>query len=146
MSAIKDIKKGIIINISAIDSLNKVYDFEKINPDGFPAAFVTFNGTENEFYTTAENKRIYVYRILVLAQIGQTLEGATSDQVDTAEQVMQDCVGDILDTMDSDITLDNNSEVIFVEAAVGQPGYVDYEGGVARSGEILIKIHSLYLV
>lgn len=144
MSAIKNIKKGIITNLSAIDSLNKVYDYEKINPDGFPAAFVTFLGTDNEFYTTAENKRIYSYRILVLAQIGQ--ETSNTNQLEVAEQTIEDCVGDILDRMDSDITLDDNTQVIFVEAAVGQPGYVDYEGGVARSGEVIIKVHSLYLV
>lgn len=144
MSAIKNIKKGIITNLSAINSLNKVYDHEKINPAGFPAAFVTFQGTDNEFYTTAENKRIYSYRILVLAQIGQ--DTTNTSQVELAEQTIEDCVGDILDTMDSDITLDNNSQVIFVEAAVGQPGYVEYEGGWARSGEVIIKVHSLYLV
>lgn len=144
MSAIKNIKKGIITNISAISSINKVYDHEKINPAGFPAAFVTFNGTENEFYTTAENKRIYIYRVLVLAPIGQDV--SNTDAVEQAEQTIEDCVGDILDTMDSDITLDNNSQVIFVEASVGQPGYVEYEGGVARSGEVLLRIVSLYLV
>lgn len=144
MSAIKNIKKGIVTNISAISSINKVYDFEKLNPTGFPCAFVTFQGTDNEFYTTAENKRIYTYRILVLAQIGQ--DTSNTDIVELAEQTIEDCLGDILDTMDSDITLDNNTQVIFVEAAVGQPGYVDYEGGVARSGEIMIRVHSLYLV
>jgi len=144
MSAIKNIKKGLITNLAAVSSLNKVYDHEKINPTGFPAAFVTFMGTDNEFYTTAENKRIYTYRVLVLAPIGQDL--SNTNAVEQAEQTIEDCVGDILDVMDSDITLDNNSQVIFVEAAVGQPGYVDYEGGVARSGEIMIKVVSLYLV
>lgn len=144
MSAIKNIKKGIITNIAAVSSINKVYDHEKLNPQGFPCAFITFQGTENEFYTTAENKRIYAYRILVLAQIGQ--DTSNTAVVEQAEQTIEDCVGDILDTMDSDITLDNNTQVIFVEAAVGQPGYVDYEGGVARSGEITIKVHSIYLV
>ena len=144
MSAIKLIKQGIITNLSAIASLNKVYDHEKINPAGFPAAFVTFSGSDNEFYTTAENKRIYSYRVLVLAPIGQDLSNTNS--LEQAEQTIEDCVGDILDTMDSDITLDGNVQVIFVEASVGQPGYVDYEGGVARSGEVTIKVHSLYLV
>lgn len=144
MSAIKNIKQGIITNISAISSINKVYGYEKLNPAGFPAAFVTFQGTENEFFTNAENKRIYVYRVLVLAQIGQNT--SNSDQVEVAEQVVEDVTGDILDTMDSDITLDENSQVIFVEAAVGQPGYVEYEGGQARSGEITLRVHSLFLV
>lgn len=144
MSVIKDIKRGIVTNISAISSINKVYDHEKLNPDGFPAAFVTFSGSENEFFTTAENKRIFAYRILVLAPVGQDL--SNTNAVEQAEQTIEDCVGDILNTMDSDITLDNNAEVIFVEAAVGQPGYVEYEGGMARSGEVTIKVHSLYLV
>lgn len=144
MSAIKNIKLGIIRNLSAISSVNKVYGHEKINPDGFPAVFVTFAGTENEFFTDAENKRIYSYRILVLAQIGQ--DRTNSDRVEAAEEVIEDVTGDILDTMDSDITLDNNVQVVFVEAAVGTPGYVEYEGGWARSADITIKVHSIYLV
>jgi len=144
MSAIKNIKKGLMTNIAAVSSVNKVYDHEHINPTGFPCAFVTFQGTDNEFYSTAENKRIYTYRILVLAQIGQDL--SNTNQVELAEQTIEDCMGDILDTMDSDITLDGNTQVIFVEAAVGTPGYVNYEGGVARSAEIMIRVHSIYLV
>lgn len=144
MSAIKQIKNGIIRNISAISSVNKVYGFEKLNPDGFPAVFITFQGTENEFFTNAENKRVYIYRVLVLSQIGQDTSNA--DQVETAEQAIQDVTGDILDTMDSDITLDEDSQVVYMEAAVGEPGYVDYEGGVARSSEITLRVHSIYLV
>lgn len=143
MSAIKNIKKEIIRNLSAIDSIGKVYGYEKVNPDAFPAAFVTFNGMDNEFFTNAENKRVYTYRVLILVPIGS--DGGT-DILDTAEAVIQDVTGDILDTMDSDITLDETSEVVFMEAAVGEPGYVEYEGGQARSSEILLKIHSVYLV
>lgn len=144
MSAIKNIKYQIIRRLSAVSSINKVYDFEKTNPAGFPAAFVTFAGTDNEFFTNAENKRIYTYRILLLAQIGQ--DRTNADQVEEAEHTMQDVLGDVLDSMDSDITLDGNTQVIFMEAAVGDPGYVEYEGGWARSGEIKLKVHSLYLV
>lgn len=144
MSAIKDIKYQIIRRLSAVSSINKVYDYEKINPDGFPAAFVSFAGSDNEFFTNAENKRVYTYRILLLAQIGQ--DRTNADQVEEAEHQIQDLVGDVLDSMDSDITLDGNTQVIFMEAAVGDPGYVEYEGGWARSGEVKLKVHSLYLV
>jgi len=143
MSAIKNIKKEIIRNISAIDSINKVYGFEKINPDGFPAVFVTFNGMDNEFFTNAENKRVYTYRVLLLVPI--SADGNT-EALDEAEEVIQDVTGDILNTMDSDITLDDATEVVFMEAAVGEPGYVEYEGGQARSSEILLRVHSVYLV
>lgn len=144
MSAINDIKRGVVTKIAAVSSVNKVYDYEKINPDGFPAAFVTFQGTENQFFTNAENKRVFIYRILILCQIGQ--DASNTVALEQAELTIQQITGDILDTMDSDITLDNNTEVIFVEAAVGQPGYVNYEGGMARSSEITLKIHSIYLV
>ncbi len=144
MSAIDDIKKGIIKNISAVESVNKCYSYEKLNPGGFPAAFVTFLGTENQFFTTAENKRVFIYRVLILAQIGQ--DTSDSAALEQAEATIQQVTGDILDAMDSNITLDNNTEVIFVEAAVGQPGYVQYEGGEARSSEIVLRVHSIYLV
>lgn len=143
MSAIKNIKKEIIRNLSAVDSINKVYGFEKLNPDGFPAAFVTFNGMDNEFFTNAENKRIYTYRVLLLVPISAD---ASTEALDEAEETIQDVTGDILNTMDSDITLDDATEVVFMEAAVGEPGYVEYEGGQARSSEILLRIHSVYLV
>lgn len=144
MSAIKNIKRDIIRNIAAISSVNKVYDHEKLNPAGFPAVFVTFQGSENEFFTNAENKRVYAYRVLILAQIGQDRE--STDAVEKAEQVVEDVTGDIIDTMDSDITLDANSQVVYMEAAVGEPGYVEYEGGWARSSEITLRVHSIYLV
>lgn len=144
MSVIKNIKKEIVRNISAITSVNKVYNFEKVNPDGFPAVFVTFSGTDNQFHTNAENERTYVYRILVLCQIGQSLTDA--DAVETAEQQIEDLTGDILDTLDSDITLDDAIQVVYTEAAIGEPGYVEYEGGFARSSEITLRVHSIYLV
>lgn len=144
MSAIKNIKKELVRKVSALSSVNKVYNYEKINPAGFPAAFITFSGTDNKFFTNAENERVYSYRVLVLAQIGQ--DTSNTDQVDIAEQAVEDIVGDILNTMDSDIELSGNTEVIYIEAAIGQPGYVEYEGGVARSGEITLKVHSIYLV
>lgn len=144
MSAIDDIKKEIIRKISGISSINKVYGYEKVNPAGFPAAFITFQGSENEFFTNAENKRIFSYRVLILVQIGQ--DTTSTDAVDLAEQTIQQITGDVLNTMDSDITLDGASEVVFMEAAVGQPGYVEYEGGMARSAEVTLKVHSIYIV
>jgi hypothetical protein len=144
MSAIKNIKKELVKKLSAVSSVNKVYDFEKMPPDGFPAAFITFQGSDNEFFTNAENKRVHTYRVLVLAQIGQ--DRTAVDQVDQAEQTIQDVVGDILDAFDSDITLGDYIQVVYLEAAVGESGYVEYEGGWARSAEIMLKVHSIYLV
>lgn len=144
MSASSVIKADIIDKLSALPSFNKVYGYEKINPAGFPCAFVTFAGSDNEFFSTAENKRVYAFRILILAYIGQDRE--TVNQLENAEQQIQDLIGEAIDAFDSDIQLGNNAQTLFVEAAVGDPGYVEFEGGWARSGEVTIRVHSLFLV
>lgn len=144
MHAIKAIKTEIIKKLTNVSTLNRVYSYERINPEGFPCAFVTFASNENEFFTNAENKRVYGYRVLLLAQIGQNRSSA--DRVQAAEEAIEEAVADVLDALDSDITLGGNSQVIFVEAAIGEPGYVEYEGGWARSAEITIRVHSIYVV
>jgi GAF domain-containing protein len=144
MGAIKIIKNELVSQIAAISTINKVYDHEKLNPTGFPCAFVTFAGSDNEFYTNAENKRIHSYRVLVLAQIGQDRDN--TDRVELAEQAIEDITGDILDALDSNITLDDNTQLVFMEAAIGTPGYFQYEAGWARGIEITVKVHSIYIV
>lgn len=144
MSASNNIKADIIDKLSALSSFNKVYGWEKINPAGFPCAFVTFAGAENEFFTNAENKRVFGYRVLILVFIGQ--DRSATSQLEKAEQQIQDLLGEAIDAFDSDITLGNNTQTLFVEAAVGEPGYVEFEGGWARSAEINLRVHSIYLV
>lgn len=144
MHAIKAIKTEIMKKLTNVSTLNRVYSYERINPEGFPCAFVTFDSNDNEFFTNAENKRVYGYRVLILAQIGQ--DRSNSDRVQAAEEAIEEAVGDVLNSLDSDITLGSNSQVLYVEAALGQPGYVEYEGGWARSAEITIRVHSIYVV
>lgn len=144
MSASSVIKADIITKLSALSSFNKVYGWEKINPEGFPCAFVTFAGAENEFFTSAENKRIFAFRVLILAMIGQ--DRSNTNALERAEQQIQDLLGDAIDAFDSDITLGENAQTIFVEAAVGEPGYVETEAGWTRSAELNLRVHSIYTV
>lgn len=147
MSASNDIKNAIMTKLSALPDFNKVYSYEKLQPEGFPAAFVTTTGVENEFHSTAENKRVYGYRVLILMQGGQGLpQDAPADVMDTAEQGIQELVGEAIDALDSDITLDDNAQVVFVAASIGEYGYVEFEGGWARSAEVLINVHSIFIV
>tara|TARA_R110000868_G_scaffold39565_2_gene137697 strand:- start:556 stop:999 length:444 start_codon:yes stop_codon:yes gene_type:complete len=147
MGAFIDIKKEIINKLSALPDFNKVYSFEKLNPAGFPAVFVTATGVDNEFFTNAENQRVYGYRVLILMQGGQGLVGDAPDNVmDTAEKAIQDLTDRAIDAIDSDYTLSGAVEVVFVEAAIGNFGYVEYEGGWARSAEIILKVHSIFTV
>lgn len=147
MGAFIDIKKEIINKLSALPDFNKVYSFEKLNPAGFPAVFVTATGVDNEFFTNAENQRVYGYRVLILMQGGQGLVGDAPDNVmDTAEKAIQDLTDRAIDAIDSDYTLSGAVEVVFVEAAIGNFGYVEYEGGWARSAEVILKVHSIFTV
>ncbi len=147
MGAFIDIKKEIINKLSALTDFNKVYSFEKLNPTGFPAVFVTATGVDNEFFTNAENQRVYGFRVLILMQGGQGLVGDASDDVmDTAEQAIQDLTDRAIDAIDSDYTLGDYIEVVYVEAAIGNFGYVEYEGGWARSAELTLKVHSIFTV
>lgn len=144
MSASNNIKADLIDKLSAISSFNKVYGWEKINPAGFPCAFITFAGADNEFFTNAENKRIYKYRVLILTMIGQ--DRNNTDAAEKAEEQIQDLIGDAIDAFDHDITLGANAQTLFVEAAVGDTGYIEFEGGWARSAELTINVHSIFLV
>lgn len=147
MGVIRTIKQGLIEKVSAIPEFNKVYGYERLNPGGFPAAFITFAGQENEFWTNAENKRVYIYRMLVLFQIGNTPLGEVNpDEMEVAEEAIQDLVEDAIDAVDSDYTLGNSTEVLYIDAVLGEPGYVEYEGGVARSAEVMLRVHSVYTV
>ena len=147
MSASTTIKAAIIQKLSALTDFNKVYSYEKMQPDGFPCVFVTTTGIENEFFTNAENKRVYGFRVLILMQGGQGLVGdAPEDVMDTAEQGIQDLVERGINAIDSDYTLGDNAQVVFVEAAVNEYGYVEYEGGWARSADITLRVNSIYLV
>lgn len=144
MSASNNIKTDIMDKLSALPAMNKVYSFEKMNPDGFPCAFVTFTGNDNDFFTTAENKRVYGFRIAIAAQIGQDLNDV--DKNELAEQTIQELIGEAIDAFDHDITLGNNAQVVFVESAVGESGYTEMEGGWVRMGTVNLKVHSLFLV
>lgn len=147
MGVIRSIKQELISKISALPEFNKVYGYERLNPGGFPAAFITFNGQENEFWTNAENKRVYIYRMLVLYQIGNTpLNETNPEDMEVAEEAIQDLIEDAIDAVDSDYTLGDAVDVLYVDAAIGQPGYVEYEGGVARSAEVTLRVHSVFVV
>lgn len=144
MSISNQIKKEIIRKISATEAINKVYAFERKNPQGFPCAFVTVMGVENQFHSTAENMRIFGFRVLLLCQIGQ--DQNDTDAVERAEEQIQDVLDDIINALDLDITLGDYALVRFVEASVGEFGYVEYEGGWARSAEVMVRVHSEFLV
>lgn len=140
------IKQQIVNKISALPSVAKVYGYEKLPIDQFPCVFVTATGMEGTFWTSAEDMRIYSYRVQALWPIGQNLKGETSDRLQVAQENVGQVVDEIINAVDSDYQLGNYALVLFVNAANSTYGYLDYEGGKAYCAEITLQVHSQYTV
>lgn len=112
----------------------------------FPAVFVKVSGVDGEFWTNAENMRVYSYRVLILFQIGQTPTDVTNDRMQNAEDAVAQVVDEILNVIDSDYELDDYGLVLFIDAVDSTYGEYSYEGGYAKGAELTIRVHSQYTV
>ena len=141
-----NIKQQIISKINALSSVEVVYPAEKINPSGYPAVFVVPTEEEGEFSSNAENSRIYGYSCLVLFPEGQDfVDDSEADRLDYAEQVVGKVVDDIINTIDTDYELDSlpfDVNVMFVNASDVVWGKYQYEGGIAKSAEVILKVYT----
>lgn len=136
------IKDQIIDKIEALDKVQVVYPAIKLNPSGWPAVFVTAQREEGEFSSTAENSRVYEFNCMCLFPIGQDfVPDSERDRLDYAEIVIANVLDDIINTVDTDYELDG-SPVLFVHAADIEWGYVDYEGGVARAANVILRVYT----
>lgn len=140
------IKQQIIDKIDALPSVAKVYGFEKLPIEQFPVVFVTPTGMTGEFWTSAENMRVYSYRCLILWPIGQDLKSQTDDRLQVAQENVGQVVDEIINAVDSDYVLGNYALVLFVDAADSVYQQYDFEGGKAYGAEITLKVHSQYTV
>lgn len=140
------IKKQIIQKISALPSVAVVYGYDKLPITQFPVVFVKTTGMDGEFWTSAENMRVYTYKCLILWPIGQDLKGQTDDRLQVADENLHQVVDEIINAVDSDYVLGNYALVLFVNAANFISQEYEYEGGKAYGAEITLEVHSQYLV
>lgn len=138
MSLPGNLKKEIVNKLQSLSSINKVYNFEDTNPSGFPCAFVTLGDHENQFSSTAENRRNWIFRVLILVMGGANYD--TDEAKQQAEDEILTLIEQVIDEFDTDITLDGLA--LWVDAAVASPAYYDYEGGKARGTEITLMVHT----
>lgn len=142
MSVSIQIKDQIIDKIEALTTIQKVYPALKLNPDGWPAVFITTNSEEGEFSSNAENSRVYTYNCSVLFPLGQDfVPEAEGERLDYAERVIAGAIDDVINAVDTDFELDGNP-VLYVNAADVEWGYVDYEGGVARAANVILRVYT----
>lgn len=144
MSVSTTIKKALMAKIAAQSSVQATYGHEELNPSGNPAVMVTAGDMEGEFTSDAENSRIYAFRIFIIFQVGQDYSGPSeTNRMEYAEQVIATVIDDIINVMDLDYDLtDTNPPVLYMEAADVTWGYVNIEGGEARTAELFIRAYT----
>lgn len=146
MSVSINIKDQIITKLQALNTIQKVYPGVNLNPSGWPAAFVTTNTEEGEFSSTAENSRVYTYNASILFPLGQDfVPDSEGERLDYAEDVIANCVEQVINTIDTDFeltSLPTGVTVLFVNAADVEWGYADYEGGVARAANVILNVYT----
>lgn len=136
------IKDQIINKVEALSTVEVVYPAVNLNPSGWPSVFVTAQREEGEFSSTAENSRVYEYNCTVLFPIGQDfVPTGTRDRLDYAEIVIAECLDDIINAIDTDFELEG-TPVLFTNAADIEWGYADYEGGVARAANVILRVYT----
>lgn len=146
MSVSIQIKDQIIDKVEPLSSVQVVYPALKLNPSGWPAVFVTTNTEEGEFSSNAENSRVYTYNCSVLFPMGQDFVPETEqERLDYAERVIAQVIDDIINAVDTDFELEGNP-VLFVNAADVEWGYIDYEGGVARAANVILRVYTELVV
>ncbi len=137
-----EIKDQIIEKIEALESVQKVYPAQNLNPEGFPAVFVTSTNMEGEFSSNAENSRVYAYAVTVLFPEGKDLVPASErDRLDYAERVVSEVIDEIINAVDTDYEL-SSSPVLFVNAADCEWGSYQTEGGVAKAANITLRVYT----
>lgn len=142
MSVSIQIKDQIIAKIAPLSTVQIVYPALKLNPSGWPCVFVTTNSEEGEFSSNSENSRVYTYNCSVLFPMGQDFVPETErERLDYAERTIAQVIDDIINAVDEDFELEGNP-VLFVNAADVEWGYIDYEGGVARAANIILRVYT----
>jgi hypothetical protein len=137
-----EIKDQIIEKIEALDSVQIVYPANNLNPEGFPAVFVTSTNMEGEFSSNAENSRVYAYSVTVLFPEGKELVPESErDRLDYAERVISEVIDEIINAVDTDYEL-SSSPVLFVNAADCEWGSYQTEGGVAKAALITLRVYT----
>lgn len=150
MSVSISLKNQIMDKIRALSSVQDVYPVVKLNPDGYPAIFVTTNTEEGEFASTAENSRVYTYNCLVVFPLGQDFVPASeAERLDYAEQTIATVVEQIINGIDTDFELESlptGVTTMFTNAADVEWGYADIEGGVARACNVILRVYTEIIV
>lgn len=153
MSVSTDIKKQLATTINALGQAQSVYKYNELNPTGWPCVWIVTDDLQGSFWSTAENKRVYSYKITCLFPLGEDfVKDGSIQREEYAENVLADVVDAILTAVEdtSFITTLNaiyssgDTTVLFAEAADAAWGEVDMQKGKAKAIQMSLMIHTDY--
>ena len=136
---INAIKTKIMNRISTdITTVQDVENYEKSGFTGYPAVTVVCSGNENDYWSTAENKRQFSFVIRIYQQIENKpdLGDLTDTAKERAEAIMGRVVSEIIDSFDE--YYDLGGTVDYCRAVPSLWAYCKIEGRWCRTAEIKI--------
>lgn len=147
MSISITVKNQLMDVIQAQESVKVTYGHEEMNPSGFPAVFVDLTGVQGEFVDTANNSRIYAYRVMAVFPIGQDMPGlpAGTNRLEFAEQTIATVVDEIINAVDTEFELEG-TPVLYVEAADADWGEAAIDIGMVKAVQITLRIYTEFRV
>lgn len=148
MSISTTLKNQVMDYIQACDSVKVTYGHQELNPSGWPAVFVEATGMDGEFVDTANNKRIYAFRVTILFPISQEMPGlpAGTNRLEYAEQTIATVLDEIINTLDTNF-VGEGSPVLYFEAASNiQWGEAEIESGMVKAVEATLRIYTEFRV
>jgi len=150
MSVSTNLKTTLINRINDLSSVQAVYGYPKLDPQGWPAVWVMTANLDGEFASTTENSRVYGYDVWVLFPQNKKFSGSSGDPTEFAENRIAEVTDDIIDDIAKNFTLPDPSVTLpvtrYVNAANAEWGVFDYEGGKVSGVRITLLIYTEFNV
>lgn len=138
------VRNAIYDVIDGLSSVGEVYKYEEAHPSRWPAVFITQADMEGTFATTSENRRIYGFNVIVAMPTAQNMpKDESQKKLEYAEGVCNEVVDQIIGAVDDSLDLDN-VDVLFVEAADAEWGFMRSQSGDVRAVRILLRVVTDY--
>ena len=147
MSVSTTVKKQLMDYIQACPSVKATYGHQEMNPRGWPAVFIEATGMDGEFVDTANNSRIYAFRVIIVFPLSQDMPGLPSgtNRLEYAEQTIATVLDEIINTLDTHFQ-GEGSPVLYFEAADAEWGEAAIDVGVVKAVQVTIRIYTEFQV
>lgn len=146
-SLARKIKEQMRDMIGALPNVSKVYTFDRLPLEASPTVIIKYGTVEGEFWSTAEDMRIYAYNIKVLVPMTYPPNDpseAANTELQQAEEELAVTVEDVLNVLDTNYELSQfNADVVYLDAVDGIYGEYSYEGGYAKGAELTVRVHTI---